>query len=106
MDEWMHWISINEERAAKSTYDVLAELAVSSYNLDAKSRNAELKDMVQYFVRWMFAERSKMKKYKSATAIGELLKKDHATILHHYRKRTPTAMYKENTACLKDFLKS
>jgi hypothetical protein len=106
MEEWMHWIAGYEKQEPKSTYDLLAELAVSSYDLDKKSRKADLKDKVQYFVKWWFSEKKKMKKYKSSTAIGKLLKKDHATILHCLHRRKPTIDFDFNTACIKDFLKS
>lgn len=106
MEEWIHWIAGYEQQESKSTYDVLAELAVSSYELDRKSRKAELKDKMQYFIKWWFSEKSKMKKYNTSVAIGQLLKKDHATVLHSLHRRKPTIEYDYNTACIRDFLKS
>ena len=102
----MHWIAGYEKDEEKSSYDVLAELAVSSYELDRKNRKSELKDMVQYFIKWWYSERKKMKKYNTSVAIGKLLNKDHATVLHSLKKRKPTLYYDENTACIRDFLKS
>lgn len=102
----MHWISGYDHKESKSSYDLLAELAVSSYELDRKSRKAELKDKMQYFIKWWFSEKSKMKKYNTSVKIGELLKKDHATVLHSLKRRKPTIDYDFNTACIRDFLKS
>lgn len=102
----MHWIAGYEDQDPKSTYDILAELAVSSYELDKKSRKSELKDQMQYFIKWWFSEKNKMKKYNTSVKIGKLLKKDHATVLHSLKRRKPTIFYDINTACISDFLKS
>lgn len=102
----MHWIAGYEEAESKSTYDILAELAVSSYELDRKSRKAELKDQMQFFIKWWNSEKSKMKMYNTSVKIGQLLKKDHATVLHSLKHRKPTIFYDINTACISDFLKS
>lgn len=86
--------------------DLLIELAVSSYGLDERSRKADLKDKVQFFIKWWYERRRFMIKYKTLESLANLMGIDHATVLHHIKRRKPTAMYKENSKCLSDFLNS
>lgn len=106
---WMHWISESMSERKKfseilSTHDRLCELAVSSYELYERNRKAELKDRVQFFLRWWFDNRDYMNVYKTFDKIASLLKIDHATVIHHVRRRKPTMNYGDNTKCIKDFL--
>jgi hypothetical protein len=102
MEEWLEWMARADGKT--SSYDKLAELAVSSYNLDAKSRKAERVDRLQCFIRWWFSERNKMIKYKTYEQIAALVGKDHSNIVHHIHYRKQTALYDRNTRCIRDFL--
>lgn len=104
---WEDWIIRQHSNGFDATtYDVLCELCVSSYNLNKKSRKADLKDKVHYFVIWWNSNKKMMKKYKSQSKIGELLGVDHSTIVHFLRRRKPTILYEENVKCISDFLNS
>lgn len=94
------------EKLEPTRFDKIAELAVSSYNLDEKTRYIEHMDQVNFFILWWQKNKGKFNTYFTASAIGRLLKKDHATVLHHCRHRKPSINYKENTSCIKDFLES
>jgi hypothetical protein len=104
--DWEWWIINSQNEIKYSRYDFLCELAISSYKLDKKSRKSELKDTVQFFLLWWEKNKKKMNRYNTYTSIGILMKIDHSTVLHHLRKRKPTAMYTENTRCINDFLNS
>jgi hypothetical protein len=109
---WLNWLhnhaadKLGNEKAryALNTYDKLCELAVSSYELNQRNRNAALKDRCQYFLLWWMSNRKYMKYYVSYMKIGELLGINHATVIHHVSKRKPTHFYSENIKCIKDFL--
>ena len=47
-----------------------------------------------------------MSKYDTLESVGDLVKKDHATVLHHLNRRTPTINYEKNIECIKDLLES
>jgi hypothetical protein len=104
---WEDWImrqnGLSKER---TVYDVLSELAVSSYSLTRKSRKADLKDKMQYFILWWNKNKKNMRVYNSTIALGKLLNCDHSTVLHYIHTRKPTIMYEENTKCINDFLNS
>lgn len=104
---WEFWIVKNEPGDQVITsYDLLCELAISSYDLNERRRHAELKDMVQYFILWWNSNKRKTKKYRTLSAIGEALDVDHSTVLHYIRRRKPTINFDKNVECLKDFLNS
>jgi hypothetical protein len=104
---WEDWIMReNGLSNNKTVFDVLCEMAVSSYYLTKKSRKEDLKDRMQFFILWWNTNKDKMYAYKTTTALGGLLHCDHSTILHHIHKRKPTIMYKKNTKCINDFLNS
>jgi|LauGreDrversion4_2_1035121.scaffolds.fasta_scaffold50222_3 hypothetical protein len=104
---WEDWIYRQSGLSVEKTaYDILAELAVSSYNLDKKHRKAELKDRCQCFIIWWNKNKHLMNKYKSLHSVGELMNKNHATIIHQLKRRKPTIMYDINTRCINDFLNS
>ena len=87
-----------------TVYDRLCELAINSYELNKVDRTASLKDKLQYFILWWFNNRGRMKAYNRYSKIAKLLNKNHATIVHHIRRRKPTLFYDINTECIKDFL--
>ena len=103
---WEEWMIIHNQSPDKNRMDLLIELAVSSYELDKRSRKAELKDKVQFFIKWWYERRGFMLKYKTLESVAKLMSVDHATVLHHIKRRKPTAMYEENSRCLNDFLNS
>jgi chromosomal replication initiation ATPase DnaA len=104
MEEWLEWINRSEGKS--SSYDTLAELAVSSYMLKSRSRKAELKDQVFCFIHWWMENKKKMVKYNSTIALGALLGRDHSTVIHYIHKRKPTLLYEHNVRCIRDFLYS
>lgn len=107
IDSWEYWIVKNEPGDQITTsYDLLCDLAISSYGLNERRRQSDLKDMVQYFCLWWDFNKPKMKKYKTLASIGNALCVNHATVLHHIRKRKPTIDFDKNVSCLKDFLNS
>jgi len=87
-------------------YDLVAELAVSSYNLDVKGRKEKMIDMKQCLVKWWEGNNKKFYKYRSMTNISKLLKCHHTTVNHLQKHRIPSLRYNENTECIKDFLTS
>ena len=89
-----------------SSYDLLIELAVSTYHLGRRSREMGLKDRCQFLFKYWHKHQSKMKYYTSLEKIGKLCGLDHSSVHHSIYDRKPTINYKENTACLKDFLES
>jgi hypothetical protein len=104
---WEDWIMRQSGLSKdKTVYDVLAEMAVSSYELDKRNRKADLKDRCQFFILWWMKNRHKMNIYTSTPTLGILLNSHHSTILHYIHKRKPTIMYEENTRCINDFLNS
>lgn len=104
---WEDWIMRQSGLSKEKTvYDVLAEMAVSSYDLNKRNRKAELKDKCQFFILWWMKNRNKMNLYTSTTTVGKLMGCDHSTILHYVHRRKPTIMYEENTRCINDFLNS
>jgi len=104
--DWEWWIMSSNENTDYSRYDFLCELAVSSYKLNKKSRKADLKDTVQFFILWWKKNKKQMKKYNTLVSIAGLLCVDHTTIIHYIKRRKPTIMYEENTKCINDFLNS
>lgn len=104
---WEFWIVKNEPGdEVKTSYDLLCELAISSYDLNERRRQAELKDMVHYFILWWNENKGRTKKYKTLQAIGESLGMGHSNVLHYIRRRKPTINFDKNVECLKDFLNS
>jgi len=104
---WEDWIIRQASNNVEMTsYDFLCELCVSSYSLDKKSRKADLKDRVQFFILWWNVNKPKMSKYNTLTKMGTLLNADHTTVLHYIKRRKPTIMYEQNVKCINDFLNS
>jgi hypothetical protein len=104
---WEDWIMReNGLSKEKTVFDLLCEMAVSSYYLSKKSRKADLKDRMQFFILWWKNNKKKMNKYNSTTALGGLLGCDHSTVLHYIHRRKPTMFYNDNTRCINDFLNS
>ncbi len=84
--------------------DLLAELVVSYFDLDQKNREQILQDEKQCFVLWWSDNQKSFYKYKSITALAELLKCHHATVIHHMRTRQGTLNYLENVKDISDFI--
>jgi len=107
---WEAWIvnHLEDSPTKKTTsYDLLLEIAVSSYDLKRKFRGMDFQDVVQFACRWWFKNKAFMKKYDTYARVGALMGgKDHATIHAHVHRRIPTANYDLNTQCIKDFLES
>jgi hypothetical protein len=104
---WEEWIVRQESgKSDMTSYDFLCELCVSSYDLSKKSRKADLKDKVHFFILWWNTNKSKMSKYTGQVKIGQLLGVDHTTIVHFLKRRKPTIFYEENVKCINDFLNS
>lgn len=104
---WEDWIVRQASDENKmSSYDFLCELCVSSYNLDKKSRKADLKDKLHFFIFWWNNNKSKMIKYNTLQKIGKLLDVDHTTVIHHLKRRKPTILFDDNVKCISDFLNS
>lgn len=104
---WEDWIVRQETKGNDMTsYDVLCELCVSSYGLNRRSRKADLKDKVHFFILWWKKNSNVMSKYKTYTSIGALLGTDHTTIIHYLKRRKPTILFEENVKCIDDFLNS
>lgn len=102
---WDHWIK-QHVTDKDINYDRLLELATSSYNLDKKSRKMGQKDRVQFIVIWWMSNKNKFVKYNTTTKLGILLNIDHATVIHHYKRRKASRLYEEETKCIKDFIES
>lgn len=115
LTEWEAWLfnnSVKEQRKFTG-YDHICELAVSAYKLDTSNRKVEIKDRLHYFLLWWKRNKNYMNKYKSLTAIGGLLKKDHSNVMHYVGKenqkkgiRKKSTEFNENVKCIKDFLES
>jgi hypothetical protein len=116
IDPWEAWLirSIKNENLTESNYDKLCELAVSSYDLDSRSRKMDHQDLVTYMCIWWNSNKRFMKKYTSLASIGFILgERDHASVYHHIRafsERKPgrkvSYKYDENIKSIKDFLES
>lgn len=112
--QWTYWINSNTpiKDQEGTTLDTLVELCVSSYNLKSKSRKANLKNQVHFFLEWWKEHRHLMKKYRNQSRIGRHLGIDHATVSHYIGRagkpglRKKTADFEENTKCINDYLNS
>jgi len=102
---WNDWIKQNTTDK-DIDYDRLLELAVSSYNLDKKTRKMAQKDRVQFTLIWWEKNKKKFKKYTTTCRVGSLLNINHATVVHHYTSRKKSRIYEEETKCIKDFIES
>jgi hypothetical protein len=100
---WDNWIKNN---TVDKNYDRLLELAVSSYNLDERTRKMDQKDRVQFIIKWWLKNKKKFKKYTNTEKIAGLLKIKHSTVVHHYTYRKKSRIYEEETRCIKDFIES
>ena len=104
---WEDWIMREQGLSIeKTSYDILCEMAVSSYYLNKRSRKADLKDRVHCFLIWWTKNKRLMKSYNTTTTIGRLLNVDHSTVIHMLKRRKQTIMYEDNTKCISDFLNS
>lgn len=87
-------------------YDVVLELAVSSYDLDVRSKKEKRVDNKHYLIEWWTGNIEKFQKYKTLLSIASLLKVHHASINHLQKHRVPSLRFDENVECIKDFLNS
>jgi len=101
---WDYWIALNSNKAFY--YDRLLELAVSSYDLDKKTRKMGHKDRVQFVLVWWFDNKNKFYKYQTLVSVAKLFKITHGTVIHHYSRRKPSRYYERETECVKDFIES
>jgi hypothetical protein len=111
---WEAWILLNSgiDEKTFTPYDNLCELAVQNYNLNERRRQQDFKDQLHYFLIWWEKHKVLMRKYKSKSAIGGLVDKDHGTIIHYIGTknkpgaRKPSSNFEKNVECIKDFLES
>lgn len=103
---WEAWILLSGHTMTTGPLDKIAELAVSSYNLDTKGRYEECMDRKHCFIMWWDQNRSRFKKYYTVTSLAKLLKMNHSTIIHHMRYRKKSFRFDSNVKCLLDFLTS
>jgi hypothetical protein len=103
---WEAWILLSGNKLIDGPLDKIAELAVSSYNLDTKGRYVECMDRKHCFIIWWDQNRSRFKKYYTITSLAKLLKMNHSTIIHHMRYRKKSFRFDGNVKCLLDFLTS
>lgn len=87
-------------------YDIVLELAVSSYDLDLQNRKEFNIDNKQYLVKWWTKNIKMFYKYKTMESVAKLLKMHHASVNHLQKHRKPSLRYLENVECIKDFLNS
>ncbi len=87
-------------------YDVILELAVSSYDLDVRSKKEERVDNKHYLIYWWTENIEKFQRYKTLSSIASLLKVHHASINHLQKHRVPSLRFEDNVECIKDFLNS
>ena len=87
-------------------YDVVLELAVSSYALDVRTRVEEKVDNKHYLIKWWTENIEKFQKYKTLSSLADLLKVHHASVNHLQKHRIPSLRFDENVECIKDFLNS
>ncbi len=111
MTPWEFWIFQHfagvEPNKSITTYDLLCELAVSSYNLKAKTRAQDDKDRVHYLLMWWMKRKVAMKKYRTTQQIAGLLNQHYSTVLYYVNgHRKKSSRFDENVKCIKDFLKS
>lgn len=106
IEAWIARGIVGDGGEESSAYDVMCELAVSSYKLDSSSNKQEFQDVLNFFCKWWHKNRYKTNKYRTFTKIAALLKRDHTSVSHHINKRKPSLDYNENVACIKDFLES
>jgi hypothetical protein len=106
---WEDWIIRTEKshNVISNNYDKLCQLVVHQYKLHLRIRKIEDQDRLMYFCRWWFENKKMMRVYNSYATIGYLLgNRNHASIMHQVKHRQPSYSYKENVACIKDFLES
>ena len=87
-----------------NSFDVLAECVVKRYKLDKVNRQQHLQDQKQFFILWWDYNRSKFNKYESITSMSILLQCNHATVIHHIRRRTATSDYKKNINEISEYI--
>jgi len=87
-------------------YDVVLELAVSSYDLDLRTRVEKKVDNKHYLIKWWTENIEKFQKYKTLSSMADLLKIHHASVNHLQKHRIPSLRFDENVECIKDFLNS
>lgn len=117
-EQWSFWITSNNPKLSNiftpvsSSYDVLCELAVYSYNLSLVCRKIELIDKLHYFYMWWHKNKRYMIKYRTFKSIAKLTGQDHSNVIHYTGKngndgkRKKSLNFEKNTACIKDFLES
>ena len=103
---WEAWILLSGNELNNDSFDKIAELAISSYDLKTKDRHEECMDRKHCFIMWWDQNRDKFNKYYTVTSLAKLLNINHATVIHHMRKRKKSFRFERNTKCLKDFLTS
>jgi hypothetical protein len=101
---WEAWILLSGNKLNNDSLDKIAELAVSSYNLDTKDRYEECMDKKHCFIMWWDQNRGRFNKYTTVTSLGKLLGMKHCSVIHHLRHRKESFRFDKNTRCLKDFL--
>lgn len=106
---WEGWLENNGyTKPNHNTYDRLIELAVSSYDLDIKTRKSIICDRRQFVIKWWYSNRDKFSHYNSYEKVAKMFYKgfDHSMIVHYLGKRKPTHNYKKNIECVRDFIES
>jgi len=103
---WEAWILLSGNKLNQNTLDRIAELAVSSYDLNTRDRHEEYMDKKHCFIMWWDQNRSKFVKYNTITKLSKLLGLNHATVIHYIRHRKQSFRFEGNTRCLRDFLTS
>jgi len=91
---------------SETEYDVILELAVSSYDLDLRSRKEGVVDNRHYLVKWWTENIEKFQRYKTLDSLAKTLKLHHSSINHLQKHRIPSLRFEENVECIKDFLNS
>lgn len=103
---WEAWILLSGNKLTEGPLDRVAELAVSSYNLNTRDRHEEYMDRKHCFIMWWNQNRGKFKIYYTITSLAKLLNMNHSTVIHHLRTRKKSFRFDENVKCLLDFLTS
>jgi len=103
---WEAWIILSGQTMKNGPLDKIAELAISSYNLKTKDRHEEYMDRKHCFILWWDQNRSRFTKYYTVTSLAKLLDMNHATVIHHMRRRKKSFRFDGNVRCLLDFLTS
>ena len=96
----------------KTQYDMIVDLAISSYTLNERTRKSDHLDRKHFFYLWWYANKGKMSSYNTLAHIADVIGEDHSNVIHYVGtngtngKRKKTGKFNENTSCIKDFLES